>query len=351
MRLSIIVPVYNVEPYLAACLDSLLAQQDTEDAYEIVCVNDGSTDNSGEILARYAQAHPSVRVITQKNGGLSAARNAGISAAVGEYLWFVDSDDVVDTYAVGQLCNAAAAHRWPDKVLFCYEEFMDGHLEEHRKAQKQSGQVVLFASGMQMDASKQVPPWNIACNYMIKRALLQVHGLLFVEGMLFEDEEFNFWLSRYTGRCIYLNCVFYYYRKRAGSILNTFMEGRFEQYINGRIHLAALHRGLLRGYNDPAQEKLRAVVSQQDLAAAVLYDIQGVLARLLVKGNADYFESYLRRLKQEEFYPYPVPWKNLVPRKSIGKTLINWAALGFPAEWLLRGYFAVAKRLKKGGKQ
>lgn len=347
MKLSVIVPVYNVEMYLAECLDSLLGQKDAAEAYEIVCVNDGSTDGCAAILERYARAHTAVSVMTQTNKGLSAARNAGLAAARGEYIWFVDSDDVADEHAVGELCRLAAEYGSPDKVLFDYIEFQDGALGECRGRQGET-RVIAFASGSEMSASKQTPRWNIACNYLVKRSLLEQNRLRFVEGVFFEDEEFNFWLTRYTGACVYTSRAYYYYRKRAGSILCTFMGGGFAQYIDGRLRLAALHREMLLSYDAPDQAQMRAVVSKQELQAAVLYDVQGILVRLLIKGSAEYFERYLARLKAEGHYPYPTPWGNLIPRRSVKKTLVNWAALLFPREGVLRVMMATSKRFRRG---
>ena len=93
-KVSIIVPVYNIEKYLAKCLDSLINQ--TLEDIEIICVNDGSTDNSAEILNEYAQKDCRIKIINQDNAGLSAARNTGINAANGEYIGYVDSDDWID---------------------------------------------------------------------------------------------------------------------------------------------------------------------------------------------------------------------------------------------------------------
>lgn len=96
LSLSIIVPVYNVEPYLRKCVDSLLMQDLPKDDYEIILVDDGSTDNSGRIVDEYAAAHSNIHVIHQSNAGLSEARNTGIKAAQGKYLMFVDSDDYIE---------------------------------------------------------------------------------------------------------------------------------------------------------------------------------------------------------------------------------------------------------------
>lgn len=93
--LSFIVPVYNVEKYLEECLDSLITQDVPYDEYEIICIDDGSTDKSGKILDSYAEKYANIIVVHKENGGVSSARNCGINIAKGEYIWFVDSDDFI----------------------------------------------------------------------------------------------------------------------------------------------------------------------------------------------------------------------------------------------------------------
>lgn len=93
MRLSIVIPVYNVEKYLERCIKSCISQGVDNNDYELIIVNDGSTDNSLHIAERFADSTPNITLISQPNGGLSAARNKGLSIAKGEYIWFIDSDD------------------------------------------------------------------------------------------------------------------------------------------------------------------------------------------------------------------------------------------------------------------
>ena len=104
-KISIIVPVYNTEKYLEKCLNSLISQ--TLEDIEILCINDGSTDNSIKILEQYANRDSRIKIINKKNAGVSAARNTGISQAKGEYLGFVDSDDYVDLNFYEKLYNTA----------------------------------------------------------------------------------------------------------------------------------------------------------------------------------------------------------------------------------------------------
>ena len=95
---SILIPVYNVENYLEKCLDSVISQ--TMNNIEIICVNDGSTDHSGEILEKYQKKDKRIIVVNKENGGLPSARNAGLEIARGKYIGFVDSDDYINSDTV-----------------------------------------------------------------------------------------------------------------------------------------------------------------------------------------------------------------------------------------------------------
>lgn len=123
MKLSVIVPVYNVEKFLPRCLDSLLRQGMEVGEWEVICVNDGSPDNSAVILAEYEQKHPDIfKVITQENQGLGGARNTGTDLAKGEYVTYLDSDDyLIDgayRYLIDHFCGGNAEGVKPDVLVF-----------------------------------------------------------------------------------------------------------------------------------------------------------------------------------------------------------------------------------------
>ena len=122
-KISIIVPVYNTEAYLPACVETLLKQTHTN--LELIFVDDGSTDGSGALLDAYAEKDPRVCVIHQKNSGVSSARNAGIEKAAGAYIGFVDSDDSVEPNYVEALLGAFAAH--PEIGVSICNRFIHGH--------------------------------------------------------------------------------------------------------------------------------------------------------------------------------------------------------------------------------
>ena len=115
--ISIIIPVYNVERYLAQCLDSVINQ--TYPNLEIICVNDGTTDSSGQILEQYAQKDGRIVVIVQENQGLSGARNTGLKHVHGKYIMFVDSDDWIELETCEDAVIAAEKHN-ADLVMWSY---------------------------------------------------------------------------------------------------------------------------------------------------------------------------------------------------------------------------------------
>ncbi|MBQ2610999.1 glycosyltransferase [bacterium] len=125
VEISITVPVYNVEKYLPRCLNSLVNQTFKLD-YEIICVDDGSTDNSGKILDDFAQKYPKIKVIYQENAGLSEARNTALKYVTGKYTMFVDSDDFIAPNALEDLYNYAQKHN-SDVVIF---DFFRGTCDE-----------------------------------------------------------------------------------------------------------------------------------------------------------------------------------------------------------------------------
>ena len=111
VKISVIVPVYNVEKELPRCIESLLTQ--TYSNFELLLINDGSSDGSPEIMERYAEKDPRIRTLHKKNGGVSSARNRGLEQAKGEYVCFVDADDVVASCYLEWLCRAIQESRLP----------------------------------------------------------------------------------------------------------------------------------------------------------------------------------------------------------------------------------------------
>lgn len=123
MFLSVILPTYNVSSFLPDCLASILRQDFPQDDYEAIFVDDGSSDDSGAILTETARKYPQIRYYRQENAGVSAARNRGIELASGDYVWFVDPDDIIALNAFQILRQAAAEHANDTVQRICFNYY------------------------------------------------------------------------------------------------------------------------------------------------------------------------------------------------------------------------------------
>lgn len=181
--ISIVVPVYNVAPQLGRCLDSIL-RQDFRD-FELILVDDGSRDSSGEICDRYASQHPCIQVIHQANGGVSAARNAGIRRAQGEWIYFADSDDWMEH----DLLSTFQSYLTPDTDLYLIGAAIeyDGHTtfvtpHAHHYTRMDEALVYLYQKNL------VGVPWN----KLFRRRIVETYHLTFCEALnSYEDELFN----------------------------------------------------------------------------------------------------------------------------------------------------------------
>lgn len=348
MKISVIVPIYNVENYIEECLDSLLDQNLSETEYEIICVDDGSTDRSGEIAEEYEKLHKQIRIIQQENGGLSRARNEGLKIAQGIYICFVDSDDYLQPGVLDNLYELAVQHNL-DKLMYGYEEFKDGEKKDYEeKGDIKKENIFFFQNALKMDTSKMVPTWKVAWNYLIKRSVLEQYDLHFVEGIFFEDEEFNFWLNRCAGYSGYINQKIYYYRIRNTSIMHTFRDdGMFLKYIQGRCKLILHHRKVLDDFNAGSLLNLRIPLSKGELEKKLYCEIKGTLSQLISKADIEIFESTLQFMKDKKLYPYPMRFYWQQKNHMVKRILIVGITFLYPKEWYLRVCMRISNLVKK----
>lgn len=210
--LSVIVPVYNTAPWLSRCLDSICAQ--TYQNLEILCVNDGSKDNSAEILEEYAAKDSRIRVFTQANAGLSAARNTALERATGEWVTGVDSDDYLapGVYERAVECITGAVDMvffgvrkvTEDEMPLPHDVYFD--LPEHREYE------------MTPELAEQL---NVCfCSKLWRRSLVEEHELRFPHGLVHEDEAMYYLAAPYVRQVAICPEIGYYYVQRQGSIMN-----------------------------------------------------------------------------------------------------------------------------------
>lgn len=224
MELSIIVPIYNVEEYLQECLESLYKIEGI--SKEIILVNDGSPDNSWKIMEEFKAKFPGETVIVNKeNGGLSSARNAGIRAAKGKYISFIDSDDFVDPEAFQEFFKLGTAEN-PDVVIGNMKYYMDGITGDplfRSQKVKDSG----LMTGIEFFAllfDKEKCFREEVVDDLYRRDFLIENNLFFTEGILHEDSEFTPKVYLKAEKAKYIDIPFYFYRQRSGSIMNVLSE-------------------------------------------------------------------------------------------------------------------------------
>ncbi len=214
--ISVIVPVYKVEDYLAACVDSILAQTFTD--FELILVDDGSPDRCGEICDAYAQRDPRVRVIHQENQGLSGARNAGMDIARGEYITFVDSDDLVSSQYLAVLLQSLTEAS-ADFSVCRFKEFTDRTAESIPRKLPIVDSETLLLSGKEAcmllyDGRPEVPV--NACGKLFHSTLF--NDLRFPLGRLHEDQAITPMICYRSSNIVSLNVPLYYCRERDNSI-------------------------------------------------------------------------------------------------------------------------------------
>lgn len=214
--ISIIVPVYNVEAYLDRCMESILKQ--TYKRLEIILVDDGSTDSSGEKCDAYAKQDSRIKVIHKKNGGLSDARNAGLALATGDYIGYVDSDDWIEPDMYQSLYDACAEHDAELAVCRYFGEYQD------RTEAGGTGKIVPLSRDellkIYISGNDEYVIYNSVWSKLFKREL--VADLIFPKGRNSEDIMYTTRAFCRLGRAAYIDrCLYHYVLDREGSIMNV----------------------------------------------------------------------------------------------------------------------------------
>lgn len=215
--ISVIVPVYNSQSYLKECVESVLAQSFYD--WELILVDDGSTDSSNSICQRYASTDLRVRVISKPNGGLSSARNAGLDIAKGQYVFFLDADDELYPYALSHLYDIAEAYN-ADLTIgrAAYTETKPDCDATNSKVS------IVSPRQLCIDILYQKPGTdNSACWRLFRRSLFD--NLRFYDGW-YEDLEIFHKLLMSADTVAVTDCVVYFYRKHPASFINSWSEGR-----------------------------------------------------------------------------------------------------------------------------
>lgn len=318
MKISIILPVYNVEKYLCNCLDSCVKQKDAvlNKDYEIICINDGSTDGSSDILKQYEELYD-IKVFSYDNGGLSVARNRGTNLASGDYIWWIDSDDYIAGDAICQLIKVT--QKYPSDF---YRFYWD-RVEEDEYREQLCGDMI----PCDRKDWNQGKATNYVWTYLLKRQEVKNKGLIFEEGVIFEDTIWQtcFWAKGLQP--LFFNNVLYFYRKRSGSITQS---RNRELYMKSMMRMQKVYGELLNNEDVGQDLKPQLRNMYKCMTGNILY------AELTLQKYSS--QKLIAEYKQKGLYPYPIEWSSLRGGAKIGAHtfLINFLKLFFPIEYYYR---------------
>lgn len=245
MILSIVVNMYNTAKYMPKCMDSLLEQDILPSDYEIILVNDGSTDNSLSMANEYqnrseeSELFPKIKIVNQENKGLAAARNAGVDVAEGKYLCFVDPDDYIEKNSLSELLSIMEEKNL-DILRFNYQKVDEEYnfLPDH-KTEAQFDYSTGVISGIEFLKNRL----GVACYvwpYIYRLKLIKSNNIRFIETCYFDDTP---WLPRVLQKAKRVECIpvrHQYYLQRQGSMVRTNNIDSIKRKVDGQIKLLIL---------------------------------------------------------------------------------------------------------------
>lgn len=216
MKLTVVIPAYNIQDYIGECIASCYGNDNISlNDFEIIVINDGSTDKTKVVAESYCKKHSNLRVITRTNGGLSAARNTGIHAANGDYIWFVDGDDYLNQDSIGFVLNDIDKYKC-NILTYGYNIIMEG--VETQKVQIRQRSEVVNSNKEFLSGNFNFP--MLVWTHIYNRKFIIDNELEFCEGIIHEDVEYKF-RSHFPASSVLLSDkITYNYRvARAGSIM------------------------------------------------------------------------------------------------------------------------------------
>lgn len=291
LRLSIIVPVYNVSKYLAKCLDSLICQDLKPEEYEIIVVNDGSTDNSEEISRQYEKKYSNIKVVRQENQGLSGARNTGIKLSNGKYIQFVDSDDYLVPNVLRTLVDKMETDNL-DVLRFNYQNVNENY--EVYEPYKEHKPYVDYRDEVCDGLTFLTERLGYACyavQFLIYSDLLKNEGNAFKSGIYFEDTEWTPRILTQAKRVTSTDLMVYNYLLRQGSITNSVSIEKKRKVLDDKMLLVS---SLKQQMLDKADKRW-----YEGMISATVISIMGCIVADFYKEK----ERYLKGLKDLDVYP------------------------------------------------
>lgn len=313
-KLSIIIPMYNAEKYIANCLDSIINSDLPQGKYEVVIVNDGSSDNGPQIAQDYAAKYENFTYLTQDNQGQSVARNLGIRSCGGEYIWCVDSDDLVDKNLADCVTSLQV---FPEIDILSFEAMVID--EEGNKICNTTFQSNVPHNQMISGRDAIISGYNPSAVWAlwIRRDLMIENDLFFKEGITHQDVELTYRLFAETKKVIFTESTHYIYINHSDSVIHSIVPQKKIKYLSDDITIYQSFINLAQKHE-----------SDKDLAATIRNRAQNVLFGLVMSlyRNRKQWrplginKAVVSKMKEKGLYPLRGPfdsWKKTLFSKFL----------------------------------
>ena len=313
IKLSIIVPVYNVEQYLKRCIESIIAQDIPSSEFEIIIVNDGSQDSSEYIIKEYTATHENIISLKQKNQGLSGARNTGIRHAHGKYIWFVDSDDYLKDNIVGSILKIAEQNN--TDILFF-------HLEERYNNKSKITCIQNITSNSIISGREAIingyNPCS-ACAALFSKSFITENDLFFYVGITHEDVEFTYKATICATRVLFTNLVTYIYDIRPNSLTTSLNpKSMIKNYVDN-IYIVNSFNDLAKKISDDKILESTILNRGRDIIFGNIFNLWRQRNKLK---HDNMIKTILQIHKEYGYYPLKAPFKSW-KHYLIAKFLLN----------------------------
>ena len=289
ISLSIIIPMYNVAPYIGICLDSIRRMGLDEAVYEVIVIDDGSTDGGSEVVARY----PEVHYVRQENQGLSATRNRGIGMARGKYIWFVDSDDEVGPDSILPVLNFALAH---DLDVVTFGVSNSSASETTASLIPQEKDVRIYHDSEYL---AETDYYNNAWWYLVKRSF--IGDLRFHVNHFVEDGMFTMELLMRAHSVAHFPLTCYCYKQRPGSILNDHSEAHEVKLADDYLYSYHQMQALVEQYKN----RISPAAADRCLRRSESYLFFMLVRLMRLPHSGKHILRMVERMKGEGIYPIP----------------------------------------------
>ena len=298
MKLSIIIPVFNVERYIIRCLDSLYNQELSEDDYEVIIINDGSNDNSLLLAEKFKVNHKNLHIYIQENQGVGAARNKGISLAKGAYIYFIDPDDYLVAGVLNRLIGCLNAQS-PDVLTFISKSATVSSAVSEERSSIAKPMSISTDTGINYIANNNYK--NEVWWYFIKKSFLDTINLKFIEGKWMEDAIFTASLLIQAKSVIAVPIDAHRHVKVQGSVMTNKEPNHYLKVINDNANIAIVFNSIineLKANTDANDRCIKRLKSRQQ--SFVFFMLLRIMKSTINKAE---ILPLLKKMKQEKAYP------------------------------------------------